>query len=88
MIETEAVRLPTAVFRDQVKDWTGRVYIPSCFLHLREVLICLLIILIVVIVFKIRNKAIARRAKKEEPKSTNNWFSWEDFEQWRKSQKE
>ena len=87
MIETEAVRLPTAVFRDQVKDWTGRVY-SFLFLHLREVLICLLIILIVVIVFKIRNKAIARRAKKEEPKSTNIWFSWEDFEQWRKSQKE
>lgn len=86
MVETEDVRLPTAVFRDQVKAWTGRVY-TFLFLHLREVLICVLIILIVVIVFKIRNKAIARRAKKEEPKSTNNWFSWEDFEQWRESQK-
>lgn len=86
MVETEAIRLPTAVFRDQVKAWTGRVY-SFLFLHLREVFVCLLILLIAVIVFKIRNKAIARRAKKEEPKSTNNWFSWEDFEQWRESQK-
>lgn len=87
MVETEAVRLPTAVFRDQVKDFTGRVY-SFLFLHLREVFICLLVILIVIIAFKIRNRSIARRAKKEEPTSTNNWFSWEDFEEWRKSQKE
>lgn len=86
MVETEALRLPTAVFRDQVKDWTGRIY-SFLFLHLREVFICLLIILIVIIVFKIRNKAIARRAKKEEPKSTNEWFSWNDFEKWKREQK-
>lgn len=85
MLETEA-RLPTAVFRENAQNFAGRVY-SFLHLHLREFFLCIVLVLLIVLFLKVRSRALARRAKKEEPKSTNNWFSWEDFEQWRESQK-
>lgn len=85
MVETEA-SLPTAVFREQAQNFAGRVY-SFLLLHLREFFLCVILVLLIVLFFKVRSRALARRAKKEEPISTNNWFSWEDFEQWRESQK-
>ena len=84
MIETEA-SLPTAVFREHAQNFAGRVY-TFLLLHLREFLLCVVLVLLIVLFFKVRSRALARRAKKEEPTSTNTWFSWEDFEEWRKSQ--
>lgn len=87
MVETEAYTLPTTVFKDQVREMTGRIY-SFLFFHLKEVVITLVLILIIVMIFKLKNLLISKRAKKEVPESTNNWFSWEEFEEWRTKQKE
>lgn len=86
MVETEAYTLPTTVFRDQVREMTGRIYSFLLF-HLKEVVITLLLIFVIVMIFKFKNFMISKRAKKEVPESTNNWFSWEEFEEWKIEQK-
>ena len=86
MAETEAYTLPTTVFRDQVRQMTGRIYSFLLF-HLMEVFLVVIFIIIVFLIFKFKNHMISKRAKKEVPESTNTWFSWEEFEKWQKEQR-
>lgn len=86
MAETEAYTLPTTVFRDQVREMTGRIYSFLLF-HLREVIITLFLIIVIILILKFKNYMISKRARKEMPESTNDWFSWEEFEEWKKSER-
>lgn len=85
MVETEALNLPTKVFRDQVQEQTGRIY-SFLFSHITEVIIVIFLLLMIFIIVKLKNYLISRRARKVRPESTNEWFDWEDFEKWKKSQ--
>lgn len=85
MLETEAYKLPTAVFRDSVKGKVGEIY--SYLLSNIEVVF--LIVFLIILYFIIRNIRYAlmkRKAKKNRPESTNTWFDWKEFEKWQKEQ--
>lgn len=85
MPETE-YRLPTAIFRDKVREFAGEIY--SLLLsHLKEAVFVLIIILIIVLVFVIKNRMMAYRAKRLKPESTNDWFDWKEFREWQEEQK-
>lgn len=86
MTETEVAKLPTAVFKENAQELAGRFY-TFLFSHLNIILFIILIILIIILILKIRVRSVASRAKKEKPESTNNWFSWEDFNKWAENQK-
>lgn len=86
MVETEALTLPTTVLRDQVEEMTGRLY-TFLFSHIREVLITIILLIILFLIFKIRDILISKRSRKIKPESTNEWFSWEEFEKWKDMQK-
>lgn len=87
MTETEVMKLPTAVFRENVQDFAGRFY-AYLLSHINIVLFVILIILIIVLFMKIKVWNVKKRARKLKPESTNDWFSWEDFKKWQESQKE
>lgn len=86
MLETEAYRLPTAIFRDSVKGKVGEIY---SYL-LSNIEIVFLIAFLVLLYFILRNVRYAimkRKARKNKPESTNIWFDWEDFKKWQEGQK-
>lgn len=86
MVETEAVKLPTAILRENVEDFVGR-FKTFLLLNYKYFLILVAVIIFLFIFFKVKNRLLARRAKKFDFKSTNTWFSWEDFEKWKREQK-
>ena len=85
VLETEAYRLPTAIFRDSVKGKVGEIY---SYL-LSNIEIVFLIAFLVLLYFILRNVRYAlmkRKARKNKPESTNKWFDWEEFKKWQEGQ--
>lgn len=87
MTETEAIKLPTAVLRENVEGFVGRCN-TFLLLHYKYFMLIACIIVFLILFFKMKNRLLARRAKRYEFKSTNQWFSWEDFEEWKREQRE
>ena len=86
MLETEAYKLPTAVFRDSVKGKVGELY--SYLLSNIEVVFLIALLIILYFIFRtIRYALMKRKAKKNPPESTNTWFDWKEFEKWQEGQK-
>ena len=89
MIETETemlVEMPTAVFRHKVNALTDQLY-NLLLEHFYMVVIVVSIIILIIFILIVRNSIVKHRAKKMMPISTNNWFSWGDFEKWQEKQK-
>lgn len=85
MTESEAVKLPTAVLKENAENLAGSVK-NFLLLHMNIILLFVLVVLVVILIMKIRTWGLAHKARKVKPMSTNNWFSWEDFERWLKNQ--
>ena len=85
--ESELVQMPTAIFRDKVNALTDTIY-GYLLEHIFIVGIIAAVIFLIIIVLFIRNASVRSRAKRMLPDSTNEWFSWKEFEIWQKEQKE
>lgn len=86
MMETEAYRLPTAIFRDSVKGKVGEIY-SYLLSNIEIVFLIAFLILLYFILRNIRYAIMKRKARKNKPESTNTWFDWEDFKKWQEGQK-
>ena len=88
MTETElaTVYAPTQSIRESVLEFEGRLL---AFLHSHFTVILIVICVIVALILfrKLSYKLMQYRARKIEPVSTNDWFSWEDFEKWKGEKK-
>lgn len=86
MTESEVVRLPTSVLRESVTEKVGVLY-SYLFDRMNYLFLVILLIVLVVLFLKVRSMSLARNAKKFSPDSTNEWFSWEEFDRWKGEQK-
>lgn len=84
--ETELLLTPTAALKDNVNALTDEVY--SFLLgHFYVVVILVAVLIVLLLVTKTKIFIVRKRAKKNLPDSTNDWFSWEDFYKWQKEEK-
>lgn len=86
MTASTEVLLPTGIVRSGAEEFAGRIR-SFLHLHLREFIFVLLVIIFIFIIRKISYRIMASRARKKVPESTNTWFKWEDFEEWKKQRR-
>lgn len=69
---------------DWVHGWTDPIY-EWAFAHFRELILIVTVIVLLRLISKIRKRIKARQNQRKKAGSTNEWFSWEEYEKWKNS---
>lgn len=70
--------------QDLVRGYTQPIY-DWVFAHLKEIIIIVTIVIFLRLFSKILKRLQSKRYKNKQAGSTNDWFSWEKYHEWKEN---